>query len=98
LTTTVRAVEEALLRGVEDFSPCHGLSGNAEVLLEAAFRRVLAGGQDTAESVARTGLEAYAGPGHPWPCGTRMGETPSFMLGISGIGYFYLRITKGLRQ
>jgi hypothetical protein len=27
----------------------------------------------------------------PWPCGTS-GDTPNLMLGLAGIGYFYLRL------
>ena len=92
--TTRRFVEAAVLGGVGNYSLCHGLAGNAEVLLYA--RRVL--GADwiscgrIALSVAEAGIEAFAKPGNVWPCGTRGGETPNLMLGLAGIGMFYLRL------
>jgi hypothetical protein len=27
-----------------------------------------------------------------WPCGISGGQTPNLMLGLAGIGYFYLRL------
>ena len=41
--------------------------------------------------LAHGGIERYAKRGHPWPCGMN-GETPNLMLGLAGIGYFYLRL------
>jgi len=41
--------------------------------------------------VAHAGIERYAKRGHPWPCGMN-GDTPNLMLGLAGIGYFYLRL------
>ena len=92
--TTRRFVEAVVLGGVGNYSLCHGLAGNAEVLLYA--RTVL--GADwiscgrVALSVAEAGIEAFAKPGNVWPCGTRGGETPNLMLGLAGIGMFYLRL------
>jgi lantibiotic modifying enzyme len=37
-------------------------------------------------------MERYARTGVSWPCGTHSGETPNLMLGLAGIGYFYLRL------
>jgi len=38
-------------------------------------------------------IEAYEMNRLPWPCGVLGGgETPNLMLGLSGIGYFYLRL------
>jgi hypothetical protein len=42
-------------------------------------------------SVARMGIERYAG-NSSWPCGTHVGETPNLMLGLAGIGHYYLRL------
>jgi lantibiotic biosynthesis protein len=39
------------------------------------------------------GVKKYENPGLPWPCGVHSGETPGLMLGLAGIGYFYLRLT-----
>lgn len=93
LRTTREMVEMTLRSGIGNFSLCHGLAGNAEVLLYGY--RVL--GQDQAHltelayNVAYEGIQRYATRGHSWPCGTG-GETPSLMLGLAGIGHFYLRL------
>jgi lantibiotic modifying enzyme len=93
LQTTAAAVETALHTGMGNYSLCHGLAGNAEVLLygrhvlgeECAAAAALAG------EVARMGAERYAARGAAWPCGIQ-GETPALMLGLAGIGHFYLRL------
>jgi class II lanthipeptide synthase len=94
LLTTYRTVEEWLSAAGGNYSLCHGLAGNAEVLLYGC--QVLGSewsdGVALAHSVANAGIETYAKRGHVWPCGTGRGETPSLMLGLSGIGYFYLRL------
>jgi lantibiotic biosynthesis protein len=93
LETTRGAVERELAHG-GNFSLCHGLAGNAEILQEG----VMALGGDRAEDaalvlrVAEEGIERYGAPAHPWPCGTFEGETPGLFLGLAGIGRFYLRL------
>jgi lantibiotic modifying enzyme len=93
LETTRRAVERSTRSNTANWSLCHGLAGNAEVLLIA--RDVLGDGWGwagaLAREVARAGIERYAKRGHAWPCGTR-GDTPNLMLGLAGIGHFYLRL------
>lgn len=75
-----------------DFSLCHGLSGICETLLYAnqIFKdntyRILA------ESIGFYGITEYLNSGLSWPCGIKGGETPGLMLGIAGIGNFYLRL------
>ncbi|MFI7152209.1 lanthionine synthetase LanC family protein [Nonomuraea sp. NPDC050022] len=49
-------------------------------------------GMDIPRLVADHGLERYARTGVSWPCGTHTAETPNLMLGLAGIGYFYLRL------
>ncbi|MEV6159967.1 lanthionine synthetase LanC family protein [Nonomuraea sp. NPDC052129] len=103
LATTERVTRPLTNGGGADFSLCHGLSGNAEPFEEA--REVLgavgaviprlgaeAVGMDIPRLVADHGLERYARTGVSWPCGTHSGETPNLMLGLAGIGYFYLRL------
>ena len=75
------------------FALCHGTAGNAELLLYAA--EVL--GNSEYEAVAaktgRDGIDKYEKQRNPWPCGvTGGGETPDLMLGLAGVGYFYLRL------
>ena len=93
LRTTARALSVPVYPGQGNYSLCHGSGGNAELLVYAS--RVL--GEDSyrqvAEQVGRTGVEQYRASLSPWPCGVlEGGETPGLMLGLAGIGYFYLRL------
>jgi lantibiotic biosynthesis protein len=74
-----------------NFSLCHGLAGNSEPLIYAdeVFRG--SSYQSIACDVGIAGIEKYGKLGS-WPCGIQTGETPSLMLGLAGIGYFYLRL------
>ncbi len=85
LATTERVTRRLVDGGGADFSLCHGLAGNAECFLRAGI------GLEVAELVADHGLERYARTGG-WPCGTHSEQTPNLMLGLAGIGYFYLRL------
>jgi len=92
--TTRRFVEDDVLVGNGNYSLCHGLAGNAEVLL---YAHTLLGAdwiscRKIALSVAEAGIDCFARPGKVWPCGTPGGETPNLMLGLAGIGMFYLRL------
>jgi lantibiotic biosynthesis protein len=92
LTTTERMTRQLMDSGGADYSLCHGLPGNAEVFQQAG---VLLGtdatGLDIPPLVAEHGLERNSRTGS-WPCGTHSEETPNLMLGLAGIGYFYLRL------
>jgi hypothetical protein len=96
LETTRRAVVAALEDGTANYSLCHGLAGNAEILvlggstLGSGFEHL----SETGYAVARAGIELYARHGRSWPCGTRGGWTPNLMLGLAGIGRFYLRLAR----
>ena len=92
LETTRRWVAEALDSGDESFCLCHGLAGNADILLDgyAAFGDPAF--LDAAHAVALAGIERYAHDPECWPSGTYDGTTPALMLGLAGIGYFYLRL------
>ena len=76
-----------------NYSLCHGLGGNCDVLLQGA--RILGNPawQQRAEEIARRGIEAHHAQKLPWPCGTYGSvEVPGLMLGLAGIGWFYLRL------
>jgi lantibiotic biosynthesis protein len=92
LATTESDTAAALERGTLSYCLCHGLGGNADVLLEG--RDVLPSGAVLAEAIGRAGLAAHARTGVPWPCGIPVpgGETPGLMLGLAGIGHFYARL------
>lgn len=89
LRTTRVWVEAGLASGV-NFSLCHGLAGNAEILLEA--RELLPGADQLAYEVAAAGMKAYGHAGSSWPSGAHGGRTVGLFLGLAGIGRFYLRL------
>jgi type 2 lantibiotic biosynthesis protein LanM len=75
------------------FSLCHGQAGNADVLIYASQVLGEEGPLRSAESIAQEGMQRYEHRGIPWPCGLPgASETPDLMLGLAGIGYFYLRL------
>jgi lantibiotic modifying enzyme len=95
VTTTSRWIGASLRSGVGNFSLCHGLGGNAEMLALCVDQNAAEGGlADLVAQVADAGIERYADSGRPWPCGTPGGETPGLMLGLAGIGLFYLRANR----
>jgi lantibiotic biosynthesis protein len=75
-----------------NFSQCHGLSGNSEVLIEAAD---ILGKDELLQKVYEVGdfgIEAF-GNTNTWINGLQNRyHSPDFMLGFAGIGYFYLRL------
>lgn len=95
LRTTRKAVEVSLDAGSADFSLCHGLAGKAEVLLYGSRALGPDAGEahETALAVAARGIERYHQRENPWPCGAPGGENPGLMLGLAGIGSFYLRLS-----
>lgn len=74
------------------FCLCHGIAGNADVLMQIAR---LAGRTDPDPAVlsaAHIGVDRHHEAGN-WPCGVPDGdETPGLLLGLAGIGHFYLRL------
>jgi len=76
-----------------NFSLCHGQAGNADLFI---YARDVLGEQhwlNTAEKIAQEGIERYERRRIPWPTGLPgANETPDLMLGLAGIGYFYLRL------
>jgi lantibiotic modifying enzyme len=95
LQTTQAALEAALCSGASNFSLCHGLAGNAEALCYGSqtLGEEWAKAKALAVEVAQAGIARHSqGQVAPWPCGSGGGETPGLMLGLAGIGYFYLRL------
>lgn len=91
--TSTRARLQANGQGSADFSPCHGMAGNAELFIAAAQILDRPELHQVAAEVGQRGLCQYERQGQPWPCGgTDVGETPGLMLGLAGIGLFYLRL------
>ncbi len=93
LETTAATLNPPPGAGLGNYSLCHGAFGNAELMLLAGDhlgRREL---RRAAEATGEKGLEQHARTDQPWPCGVHnAGETPGLLLGLAGIGYFYLRL------
>jgi lantibiotic modifying enzyme len=94
LATTAHSLDAAVAAGAGfGFSLCHGDAGNAELPLLAAQLLGDASQAERAARVGRMGIERHLLPGAPWACGVPGGgETPGLMLGLAGIGWFYLRL------
>ena len=94
LDTTRKSLNNSGPANAWNYSLCHGLAGNADVLLHAGLGQIR---DPVALRVADEGIERYESVGRTWPCGAGAGETPGLMVGEAGIGYFYLRVN-GLRS
>jgi lantibiotic modifying enzyme len=92
LRTTARSLAMPM-PGVESYCLCHGTGGNAEALIYASQVLGEAGYLSAARQAGLRGIELYHKAGLGWPCGVMNGgENPSMLLGLAGIGYFYLRL------
>jgi len=94
LATTEAAVRKDLFSSPRDWSPCHGLTGIAEVLRwgDAVLGEAWSGDRALPAAVADAGWERIEARERPWPCGTPGSEAPGLMLGLAGIALFYLRL------
>lgn len=76
-----------------NYSLCHGVGGNAELLILSGQMLGDAEALRAARRAGEQGIDYYLKGNLPWPCGVQGGgETPNLMLGLAGIGYFYLRL------
>lgn len=96
LRTTALTVRTMTGHG-ENFSVCHGASGNAEVVLEAAscFSTDDAGADilSLPEQTIREGFDRHVVHGsHSWPSGVRGHVSPTLFLGAAGPGRLALRL------
>lgn len=82
LATTRRELTAALASDLEDVTLCHGALGAGDVLL----------GDDLAVELGRVMLTRHDPTDIDWPSGTRAGTTPALFQGMSGIGWFFLRL------
>ena len=73
-----------------DFCLCHGYAGIGEFLWRAADVLDDPTGRDVVLELAEVGATAYGDAPDRWPCGVKRGSNPSLMIGLAGIGYFYL--------
>jgi type 2 lantibiotic biosynthesis protein LanM len=93
LGTTLKSLDPGWYGGPGNFSLCHGLGGNAETLIYGAEVLRRPDLHVAAQQLGLKGIEMYEKNRLPWPCGVPGGsETPNLLLGLAGIGYFYLRL------
>ncbi len=92
LRTVRRRLAGTDAAGAEDFSLCHGWAGRGDFALLAATMLESGAARDLADEIADLGAAANAGSPDRWHCGLARGTHPSLMLGIAGIGHFYLRL------
>lgn len=99
IRTTTTMLHQSADAGQGNYSLCHGLAGNAELLVYASQVFGEARYMATAARIGEQGIEQYQEKSVPWPCGVPGGgETPGLMLGLAGIGYFYLRLYDPVRN
>jgi lantibiotic modifying enzyme len=86
LAITRRHVAELSSLAPDDFSLCHGAAGAADVLLY--------GDRDSqlARRIGDVGIARHHLASTSFPCGVPHGETPGLLIGLAGIGLFYLRL------
>lgn len=96
LATTKESLEFALRENTGNYSLCHGLAGNCEILvgLTEALGESTSGPVALAQKVAAAGQERFELKGIPWPCGGGRRELPGLFLGTAGIGLHYLRLAR----
>ena len=84
IETTRRDLAAALGREIGDMTLCHGAAGAADALLSG-------GRIGKAVELGHLALERYGSTGR-WPSGPIRGTTPALFRGLSGIGWWYLRL------
>jgi lantibiotic modifying enzyme len=73
-----------------DFSLCHGYSGLGDILRYGSRVLDQPGSVELVWAAAAAGAARFADEPDSWPCGVRRGSNPSLMIGLAGIGYFFL--------
>ncbi len=79
-----------------NLSLCHGICGNVEVILNASKSFQDDSYLEEARDFGRRALELFADRAWPNGIGTNH-QIPDFMLGLSGMGYFFLRLIDPVR-
>lgn len=87
LETTRRHLAAAVRRDLKDLTLCHGASGAAEVLSSA-----YGAATGLPAELGRAAIDRYDPSSRSWPCGMPSGTTPALFQGLSGIGWWFLRL------
>jgi lantibiotic modifying enzyme len=90
---TTAAILGKATSGTGNFSLCHGDGGNADLLVLGAGLLNRPELRKIAETAGDQALGRFEETRTPWPCGIpNAGETPNLLLGLAGVGYFFLRL------
>jgi hypothetical protein len=94
LNTTMAWTRRMLDADGTNFGLCHGLAGNAHILIKGseALGSAFPAGGELSREVAAAGISRYASRGHQWPFGALGVRSPGLMCGLSGVGHFYLSL------
>lgn len=92
IQTTIRDLDRFPNNAQPNYSLCHGMAGNSDLLLTAALLLDSPPLQARAEQVGWLGIERFERTATPWPSALSHQEIPALMTGIAGTGYFYLRL------
>ena len=93
LRTTSKMLSSSAYTEQNNLSLCHGLTGNADLLIYASEIARDNDSLNLVQQIGEQGIARYRKNNLPWPCGVPgAGEAPNLMLGLAGIGYFYLRL------
>jgi lantibiotic biosynthesis protein len=93
IRTTAKMLASSPIPSARNFSLCHGDAGNADLLITAANLLNRPELRSQADAVGVRGIGQFEDDGLPWPCGVAGARvTPHLMLGLAGIGYFFLRL------
>jgi lantibiotic modifying enzyme len=89
-----KAVEAASRHMPADASLCHGLCGLLELLMELGRAKLAPEAEALARRTASALSRAFDASHRGFPCGVPgwSGEVPGLMLGLAGIGGFFLRV------
>jgi lantibiotic biosynthesis protein len=94
LEATRRHVAGTLPYEIDHLTLCHGAAGSADVLVcaEAALGGRWRDAAGLAAQLGRVALERHDTTGTEWPCAAAGAKTPGLFLGLSGIGWWLLRL------
>lgn len=97
--TALRTTQKNNMTANTNYSLCHGIAGNADVLLYAGTLLKEPHWVQAAQAAGNQGIESILKNRFDWPAGVsdpaggnQVFKNPSLMLGLAGTGYFYLRL------
>lgn len=94
LEATRRELAAALPDEIDDLTLCHGAAGAADVLLcgAAVLGERSQEAARLADELGHVAIERHGAASDDWPCGAAGGTTPTLFRGLSGIGWWFLRL------